>query len=295
MNRRVTVSQVVLVVLLTLWVCAPAAQEDTARIYVAVTDKGGRPLKGLTAADFSVSENDQPKSVLSVEPANEPLSVALLIDRFGQDANYGMVTVRGAIAAMIKPLLASHPDTEVSITTIDPAAVPQLRFTNEPLLFSKFIDRVATGVEQSVVLNGIQMAAESMRDARFKRRAIMAIFAGYKTDASSGDGVKLADILRNSGASLWTLEGRSSFSSPAIAPIRDQALYMAVPISGGMASTVAAGAGLENQARRLAETLVSQYVVTYAVPSVTSNKRSVTVSRKDAKVAAPVWIAHSQK
>lgn len=294
MTQRVAIARGVLV-LLALWVSVPLAQEDSARIYVTVTDKGGKPLKGLTAADFSVSENGEAKTVVSVEPATDPLSVAVLVDRFGQDANYGVLTVRAAISAMLKPLLASHPDTEISITTIDPASVPQVRFTNEPMVFKKFVDRVATGVEQSVLLNGIQMAAENMRDAKFKRRAIMAIFAGYKADASSGDGTKFADGLRNSGASLWALEGRSSFSSPAIAPIRDQALYTAVPISGGMASTVAAGAGLENQARRLSEALVSQYLVTYSVPFVTSNKRTVTVSRKDAKVAAPVWIVHSQR
>ncbi len=283
----------VVLMLTALWVAAPLAQEDTARIYVTVVDKSGKPMRGLTAADFSVAENDVVKTVISVEPATEPLSVALLVDRFGQDANYGVITVRAAIAAMIKPLLASHPETEVSITTIDPAAVPQIAFTNTPMRFTNFINHVVTGVEQSVVLNGVEMAALSMREAKHRRRAIMAIFAGYKVDASSGDGTRLADVLRNSGASLWTLEGRSSFSSPAIAPIRDQALYMAVPISGGMASTVSAGAGIENQARRLSDALVAQYVVTYGVPSVSSNKRTVAVSRKDAKVAAPVWIART--
>ena len=67
---------------LAVMVCAPAAQRDAATIYVTVTDKGGKPIKGLTAADFTIKEDETVKTVLAAAPASEALSVPLLVDRF---------------------------------------------------------------------------------------------------------------------------------------------------------------------------------------------------------------------
>ena len=289
--RLRTVVPHALVVWLALWAGTPAAQKDVARLYVSVTDKDGRPIAGLTAADVVVRENGAVKTIASVTPATDPMSVVLLIDRFGQDANYGVATVRGAIAALARPIRASHPETEISIVTIDPAAVPALPFTTSPIPIARFVDHVVPGVEQSVVLNGVMMATELLQRAAHPRRAILALFAAYKADASSMRDTDLSDALRNSGASLWAIEGRTAFNAPSVAPIRDEALGQAVPLSGGVLVRVSAGAGLETQAGRLAERVAAQYVVTYDAPSPSANQRTVTVSRKNAQVAAPIWIA----
>lgn len=289
MTRSLMFTRLMLVCL-AVWVAAPMAQSDSARVYVTVTDKGGKPLAGITAAEVSVKEDGADKTVLAVEPANDPISVALLVDRFGQDANYGVATVRGALAAAVNTLRVSHADTEISITTIDPAAVPVVPFTTSAAPLTNFIDRIAPGAEQSVLMNGILMAARSMDAAKYPRRAILAMVAGYKSDASSIAGSQFGDALRHSGASLWVLEGRASFSARSPSPNRDAALEMVVPPSGGVLIPVAAGTALESQAKRLATLLTSQYIVTYSVPSVTARRLTVTVSRKNTKVLAPTWI-----
>ena len=267
-----------------------AQGNDTATVYAAVTDKGGKPLKGLTAAEFAVGEDGTTKKVISVEPATGPVSVALLVDRFGQDATFNILAVRGALDTIAKTLHA-NPDTEISVTTIDPAAVPQVPFTQSAVEIANFIKHMPPGVDQSVLLEGIMSASRSMAGARYPRRAIVAMVAGYKVEGSTVEGPVLANALRRARASLWVLEGRSSFGGGSSSSSRDAMLTLAVPASGGAKASVSVGTALETMARRLTDTLMSQYAVTYAAPSSSATTLAVAVNVKDAKVLAPAWIA----
>jgi hypothetical protein len=264
---------------------------DSTRVYVAVTDKGGKPIKALGPADFAVAEDGQSKTVISAEPAADPLSVALLVDRFGQDATYSILAVRGALENVVKTLYAANAGTEMSLTTIDPAAVPQIPFTMSAVTVTNFIRKLAPGVDQSVLLEGIVAASRAMSGARGPRRAIVAVIAGYKSEASRVEMPDLGHELRLSRASLWVLEGRSSFGGGAPSAGRDAILTQAVPTSGGASLSVAIGTALETQAKRLAETLASQYAVTYAAPARGASTLAVSVQVKNAKVMAPTWIA----
>lgn len=67
------------------WVNAPGFMEevevDLVEIYAAVTGADGRPVGGLTAADFTVTENGEPQEIRRLEPvADRPLSVTVLLD-----------------------------------------------------------------------------------------------------------------------------------------------------------------------------------------------------------------------
>lgn len=263
---------------------------DNATIFVAVTDKGGKPLKTITQADVSVAEDGAAKTVLSVEPATGPMSVAVLIDRFGEDATFNVLAVRGALDTMVKTLHV-NPDTEMSVMTIDPAAVPQIPFTMSTVEIRKFIDKLPPGVGQSALVEGVVAAARSMARAKYPRRAIFALVAGYKPEAETHEMGQVAAALRQSAASLWVLEGRSGFGGGSVSSVRDAALTFTVPASGGSRFSVSVGTALETQAKRLAETLVSQYAVTYAAPAGSAKALAVSVAGKDVKVIAPTWIS----
>ncbi len=263
---------------------------DSARVYVAVTDKGGKPITALGPADFAVSEDGQTKTVLDAEPAAEPLSVALLVDRFGQDATYSILAVRGALENIVKALHAANADTEISVTTIDPAAVPQIPFTMSAVTVTNFIRKLAPGVDQAVLLDGIISASQSMSGVRGPRRAIVGVIAGYKADFGGDNMPAMSHALQQSQASLWILEGRSSFGGGFSSTSRDAILSRFVPMSGGASLSVAIGTALETQARRLAGMLASQYAVTYAAPARGAATLAVSVRITNAKVMAPSWI-----
>ena len=268
-----------------------AQGNDSATVFAAVTDKGGKPIKALTIADFTVTEDGAPKKVLTVEPAGGPLSVALLVDRFGGDATFNVLDVRAALATIVKTLHTVNPDTEISVTTIDPAAVPQIPFTMSAVEITQYIDRMPPGVNQSVLLEGIVSASRSMARAKNPRRAIFALLAGYKPEGSPVEASMVAGTLRQSGASLWVLEGRSGFGGGSVSGNRDAALTFIVPASGGARATVSVGTALVTQAKKLTEMLAAQYAITYAAPSGAAKTLAVSASGKDVKVIAPTWIA----
>ena len=263
---------------------------DTATVFAAVTDKGGKSIKALTAADVSVTEDGAPKRVLTVEPAGGPLSVALLVDRFGEDATFNVLAVRGALDTIVKTLHV-NPDTEISVTTIDPAAVPQIPFTTSTAQILGFIDKMPPGVNQSALIEGVMAASRSMARAKYQRRAIFAVVAGYKPEAEAVENGQVAAALRQSGASLWVLEGRSGFGGGSVSSVRDAALTYSVPSSGGARVSVSIGTALETQAKHLAEMLASQYAVTYAAPSGSAKVLAVSAAGKNVKVIAPTWIS----
>ncbi|HXV96879.1 MAG TPA: VWA domain-containing protein, partial [Anaerolineae bacterium] len=68
---------------------------------VSALDAEGQPVPGLTADNFTLSENNLPidKSLMTVSPADEPLRVTLLVDTSSQMAQPGPDGVRAIDAA----------------------------------------------------------------------------------------------------------------------------------------------------------------------------------------------------
>src|SRR5436190_1363359 len=52
----------------------------TRTVYVTVTDKDGRPIPGLTVADFSVKEGGKDREIKSVAPPTARIKLALMIE-----------------------------------------------------------------------------------------------------------------------------------------------------------------------------------------------------------------------
>jgi hypothetical protein len=265
-----------------------AAQKDDARIYVSVLN-GDKPVKGLTAADFTVKEDGVEKTVLSATPATGRMSVEILTDRFGVDNTYKILDVRDAFSTIVQTLHKSSPESEIGFMTFDGSATQQVKPSTDMVGLETAIKKLFTNALAPVLLDAVLEASVGLEQAPTDRRIVLVVFAGYKSDTSGVAAPTVLQELRKAGVSLWVLEGRSAFQGATGSIDRERITDLATKSTGGVHDIVGVGTALINRSKWMADVLLAQYAVVYGAPRRSARSIGVTVSVKNAKVIAPVW------
>ena len=271
---------------------AVTALAAPARVYVSVADNKGKPVAGLTAADFKIAIDDKEQEILSVAPATEPVSAVIITDRLGLDPAYSNFTVQHALSGFVKGI-RTVPDSQIALTTFDGPVVRITGFNAPATELNKAIGRLSTNATESGMLNAIVDACDILRDTKTDRRVIFAMFAAYRADTSNQWNDKAVMTMWQSNASLWALEVQSIGGASGGNAGREEVASLGSRLSGGMHASVASAVGLSNQAQLMATLIAKQYVVTYAPGSDpnTSSRRKVAVNRNGVRILFPTWVA----
>jgi VWFA-related protein len=126
---------------------APArvAQVDTARypdvtLYVGVTGSDGRPLGGLAAKDFAVTEDGQPVTIADFAGGAGPISTVLVIDRSGSmDQNDKIEGAQAAARAFVEQM---RPGDQTELITFNQRSSVEERFTGSQDELLRAIDDI---------------------------------------------------------------------------------------------------------------------------------------------------------
>ena len=104
---------------------------DLVSIQASVRDKHGRPLGGLTTADFEVRDNGQPRSILSLRSDRQsPVSLAILVDMSGSMRVSAKVAMaRRAYDSLLMQLRQGQ--DEAAVFTFDSALHERQPFTTD--------------------------------------------------------------------------------------------------------------------------------------------------------------------
>ena len=262
------------------------------RVYVAVADNKGKPVAGLTAADFKVAIDDREQEILSVVTAAEPISVVIITDRLGLDPAYSSFTVQHALSGFVKGI-RTVPDSRIALTTFDGPVVRITGFNSPATELNKAIGRLSTNASEGGLLDAVVDACELLRETRTDRRVIFAMFAAYRADTSHQWNDRTAMTLWESNASLWAVEVQSIGGASVGNAAREEVVTLGSRMSGGLTESVASAVGLSSKAQQMAALISTQYVVTYAPGSdaTTSTRRKVAVNRNGVRILFPTWVA----
>lgn len=262
------------------------------QVFAAVADKKGKPVSGLTAADFKVAIDGRAQEILSVAPATGPVSVVIITDRLGLDPAYSTFTVQRVLAGFVKGVRTAHPDSRIALTTFDGPVVRITGFGSPAAELDRAIGRLSTTATEGGMLDALVDACQLFRGSLAERRAIFAVFAAYRGDSSVQRNDRTAMALWESKASLWAIEVQSPGTSGIGNPIREEVVSLGSRMSGGMSDSVASAVGLDSMAKQMAALLTNQYVVTYgpSTDATTSTRRAVSVNGPGLRVLAATWV-----
>lgn len=261
------------------WAVKPTpAANVTRQIYISATDGSGAPVTDLTAADISIKEGGKDRPVESLKPATGPMHVALLVDDAGSGA------FQAAIAQFLDRTLARG---QFSVTLLNPQASMLVDFTNDPSALRDALGRLGKRgrmqADGDQMLDAIDRAAKSLQQRKAERSVVVALtLTGGKPESIEPKNV--LNSLRAAGTMLNVVYLIGADLGMVMGDGPSQ--------SGGRLEQAGNGNGIIPAAIRIAESLQTQYVVTYTIPDGTSlsDRIAVSTSRKGIKLTAPTRI-----
>src|SRR5438093_5936527 len=121
-----------------------AAQAIQKSLYVSVVNDAGVPLPDLGTTDFVVKEDNTAREVLSVRPADEPMTIALLVDT-SQMARNDIAHMRSALPSFVTTMTnPNERDQKSQIALIGFGERPTILtdYTSNPAELKKGINRI---------------------------------------------------------------------------------------------------------------------------------------------------------
>jgi hypothetical protein len=269
-----------------------AAQGKQVTAFVTVAAPATGPLKTLTAKDFSVKEDNAVREVTAAELSTDPLFVAVLVTTTAPPA--GVLTstqdLRTSLSHFMKTLQTGAPEAQVSLTDVSGHAVTTVDFTPTTADLDKAILKLVPSTQEGAVMNeALVTASKALAGKPAPRRAIVSVNFNVP-EGTSMEARNVAEEIHKSGASLWGVSIYQSGTDPNQAPTREAVLNDQAPKSGGMHMTAFTPAVLDQMLQSVANSLLSQYSITYARPGNGTPKKITGEVTGGAKVLFSVFM-----
>lgn len=252
-------------------------------IFVAALDNAGKPVKGLTAADFALREDGVDREITDVKPATEPLQIVLLADTT-KGVDEILQDMRRSLTAFVHQVHTASPDTSIRVMEFGQAAVGITPFSSSTDDLEKAIGRLAGKPgAASVLLEGIIRASDDLAKRPSPRRAIVAVNIEPSDEQSREEPKKIIESMRRSVAQLWAI---SYQRGTAKNPQRDLVLNALTKNTGGRREFIVGVSAIETILKDYADALTSQYEVTYKRPEGKAQVVQVGIRREGVKLYA---------
>jgi hypothetical protein len=290
MTSRIVLAFAAASLVLTSTPAAPAAAKTSKVALVTVVADAASRIKDLTAKDFVVREDNATREVLDAQIADDPLSIALLIDTTQPPMGAIPPTqdLRTAVKSFIDAVQGASPGAQISITEMAGAAVTPVAFTAKTEDLDRAIGRlVPNQPRDTVLLEALADAGTRLAQQPPPRRAIVSI--DFNSVEGSGDrSMKDAvERVHKAGATLWAVSVRGTTAGPQT---REEVVNKITQANGGMRLMPVDAAALESNLKIVANSLTSQYTVTFMRPDGANPKKTTIETSKGGKVLLTPWM-----
>jgi len=264
------------------------SESRSKQLYVSVLDGSGKPVTGLTAADFSVREEGVTREVLTAGPATDPITIAVGVDDSEASRQY-IQFFRDALTSFVKKLDGK---AQIALTTFGERPTVLVDYTDSTAALQQGITRIFArqggGAYLLEALVELSRGMERRKEA--PRKAIIIITVEAGPEFSNLYSKNVVDALKRGGATLHVLAmGTPSSSDTDEMRNRNIAIAEGTELTGGRRDQVLAESGLSDRLLQLADELTNQYVVSYSRPEslIPPEKLQVSVTKPGLTVRAP--------
>ncbi len=251
-----------------------SARVEGIRVDVLVTDSSRRPIRELTAADFTVRDNGVPQGVDVVSFGETSLNVGLAFDLSESVGGEPLKRLRAASSALIAELL---PADRVALVTFDNVVTLRCALgSSRECTIDALAEATPDG--QTALVDGVfagMMAGES--DAG---RSLLMVFSDGLDTASYLRAERLLDMGRRSDVVVYPIASKGA---------RPEFLDELAELTGGRLHEVGRDDDLSATFRAILDEFRYRYLVTYTpknVPKDGWHKLEVRVNRSGARVKA---------
>lgn len=183
--------------------------------------------------------------------------------------------IRGSLTDAIRALYKLQPEAQTALMEFGQAAITVTKFTNKVQDLERGINRLYPKPEAgSVILEAMIEASKQLSKAPSPRRAIITLNIEPGEEESRQEPKKLWESLRDSGVNLWSV---SVQTGQLRNPNRDVVLNELTKLTGGRREFQIGPSAIKNAMVLFAETLASQYELTYKRPDSSANVQMLQV------------------
>lgn len=263
-------------------------QQKTALVTV-VADAAG-PVRDLSAKDFGVTEDGHKREVTSATLAEDPLSIALLVDSTQPPMSTMPPTqdLRSSLAAFVKTVQGQNAGARIALSEFAGASVPRVPFAAKPGELEAAIGRLYPNHQgQAVLLEALVDAGKALATQPAPRRAIVAVDFNSPEGSAERTMQRAAEEVHKAGATLWSVSVRGSVVTT---PTREEVLNKIVQANGGLRLMPIDASGLDPNLKIVAHSLASQYTVSFMRPAGSTPKAVKFETTRGAKVQLTPWM-----
>jgi Ca-activated chloride channel homolog len=236
------------------------SRSDLVIVPTTVTNRTGRFVRGLTAADFEILQDDVRKPIAQFSAHRVPVSVAIVLDISGSMSTEPLrwELTRRALASFLSRL---EGDDEVTVIVFNDRPVRLGGWTRHTFDVFSALGRVKTG-GGTALFSALLSAVPVLGEASHVRKVVLLISDGNDHTNTNvpeeSNRARVVDALRRTGAALYAIGiglGQE--------PVNRRMLGNLSEPTGAYFEIVSNGSMLEAAVGRVADDLRDQYMLAF--------------------------------